>query len=111
MESLDRCMGALRIEHIETDGARLRTARPNAVAAGLFRIVWDECLQLGLGPLVLGMGFACSQKDAGEFRPAVRYDHVDHSDALDWRPGRFNPEETWRFTRFDAAPEFLLGGE
>src|ERR1700719_5413036 len=54
MESLDRCMGGLRLQHVEADRARLRAASPDAVADGLLRIFRNQRLKLGPDPLVLG---------------------------------------------------------
>src|SRR6266568_9398339 len=50
IESLDRCMGSLRLEDVETDRARLRAAGPDPMADRLLGVLRNECLEFGLGP-------------------------------------------------------------
>src|SRR5712692_7212544 len=77
IDSLDRCMGSLRLEHIEAHGPVLRAAGPDAVAEALLGILGEEGLELRLGTFVLAIGIASPQEDAREFGPAVRGAHVD----------------------------------
>src|SRR5712692_949200 len=111
IDSLDRCMGDLRLEDLEAHRPVLRAARPDAVSGALLGILREEGLELRLGPLVLDVCLPGPQKDAGEFGPAVRGAHVDHADGLDPRSGRLNPEQAGRLASFDAPPELFLGRE
>src|ERR1051326_5363096 len=111
IDSLDRCMSGLRLEHIEADGPVLRAAGPDPVAERLPGIFRNEALELGLRPLVLDVGFPGPQKGIGEFGPAVRSAHVDHPNGLDPGPGRLDPEQSGWFATFDAPPELFLGSE
>src|SRR5260370_39033042 len=86
IDSLDRCMGGLRLENIETHGPVLRAARPDAVTGALLGILREERLELGLGAFVFDMGLACPQKDAGGLRPTVRGAPVYHAHALGTGP-------------------------
>src|SRR5215470_290444 len=54
--SLDRCTANLRFEEIETDGARLRTLRANAMADRFLGILRHERLQLGFRALMVQKG-------------------------------------------------------
>ena len=72
IDSPDRRMASLRFEDVEADCARFRVAGPDPVPYRLLGVLRNEPLELGLGLVVLGMGVPGPQKDAGEFRPAVR---------------------------------------
>src|SRR6266567_8716474 len=111
IDSLDRCMGVLRLEDIEADGSVLRAARPDPVADTLLGVLREEGLEFRLGPFVFAIGLASPQEDAGELGPAVRGAHVDHPDGFDARSRRLDPEQAGRFPGFDAAPELFLGRE
>src|SRR5262249_13977004 len=111
IDSLDRCMGRPRFEHVETDCAGLRTARADPVAKCLLGIIGNKCLELGSGAFVLTVSLARPQIDAGELRPAVRLAHIDYPESLDPRSGWLNAEWPRRLAAFDTSPEFLLGRE
>src|SRR5437867_2432615 len=76
IDSLDRCIGRLRIEHVKADRAGLGAAGPNPMAHCLLHVFRNEPLELGLGPLMLGVGIPRLEKDPGKFSPAVRGAHV-----------------------------------
>src|SRR5215471_11413234 len=103
-------MGALRLEDIETDRARLRASGADPMSGGLLGVLRNQCLELDPCPLMFGVRSPGPEEDAGEFSPAVRGAHVHHPDSLDARPRRLDSEEARRLTAFDAAPEFLLRG-
>src|ERR1700680_719400 len=94
IDSLHRCMGHLRFQNIEADGASLRAASPDAMADALFGILGEEPLELRLGPFVFDVRLARPAEDTGEFGPAVRGAHVDHPDSLDAGPGRLDAEKS-----------------
>src|SRR5713226_7406054 len=83
IDSLDRCMGGLRLEDIEADRPVLRAAGTDSMAGGLLRVLGQQNLELGLGSLVFDVGLPGPHKNAGEFGPAVRGAHVHHPDGLD----------------------------
>src|SRR5262249_18118544 len=87
IDSLDRCMGCLRLEDVEADGAGFGATGSDPMAASLPGVLRDERLDFGFGALMLGVRLTGSHEDAGEFGPTVRRTHVDHADALDPRPG------------------------
>src|SRR5262245_48599993 len=101
-------MGRLRLKDVESDCACLRAARPDTMPDRLPGILGQECLELALGPFMLGVGLARPQVDAGEFGPAVGAAHVHHPDRLDARSGRLDPEQPWRLAAFDTTPELFL---
>src|SRR5947208_14131624 len=69
IDSLDRCMGDLRLEDIEAHGPVLRAAGSDPVAIRLLRVFRNEPLGLRLGTLVLTIGLAGPQEDSSEFPP------------------------------------------
>src|SRR4029077_4518696 len=48
IDSLDRCIAHLRLDHLEADRPRLRALGPDAVAEGLLGILWHQPLEFGL---------------------------------------------------------------
>src|SRR6266702_4806282 len=52
IESLDRCMGHLRLENVKADGTCLRAASANPVADRLLGVLREERLELHLGAFV-----------------------------------------------------------
>src|SRR6202521_2826948 len=58
IDSLDRCMGGLRLEDIEADGSVLRAAGPDPVTDALLGVLREERLKLGLGSFVFDIGLA-----------------------------------------------------
>src|ERR1700694_2001732 len=82
IDSLDRCMGGLRLKDIEADGAGFGAAGPDPAGAALLGVLGGERLELPLGSLVFDTSLARPEKNAGDFGPAVRGAHVDHTDGL-----------------------------
>ena len=56
MDSLVRCMAALRVEEVETDGAGFRALGADAMADRLPRILGYQAFEFGLGLFMLEMG-------------------------------------------------------
>src|SRR6266540_3716134 len=111
IDSLDRCIGGLPVQNVETHSAGSRAARAYTVADRLLGVLGHQGLQLALGALMLIVGFACLAKDASELRPAVGGTHVDDADRLDPGPWRVDPEEPRRLAALNEPPELLLGGQ
>src|SRR6266536_911328 len=109
IDSLDRCMGGLRLEEIEANRTGFRAAGADPVSDRLPGIFGKEGLEFGLRLLVLDVGLSGPAEGAGEFGPAVRGTHIDHPDGLDAGSGRLDPEQSRRFAAVDTPPEFFLG--
>src|SRR6516165_5187972 len=92
-DSLDRCTGGLRVEHIKAHSARFRTLCPHAMADGLLGIFRHQRFELGLGALVVEEGTAGVAEKRRELGPRVRRAHIDDADGLDTRARRLDPEE------------------
>src|SRR5271157_1522637 len=109
MDSLDRCMAVLLGEKIETNRARLRALRPNAMAGRLLGVRGNESLELGLGAFMVEKGGARGAEEPGELRPRVGLAHVDHPDRFDPRPRRLDAIRPRGLAGLHAAPEAPLG--
>src|SRR5262245_50532400 len=77
IDSLKRCMIALRPDGLETDGAGFRAFGPHPMADRFLGIFRHESLQLSLGTLMFQEGRARAAEDAGKLRPGVGGAHVD----------------------------------
>src|SRR5215831_11692301 len=108
IDSLDRCMARLRLEHVETDCAGLRPTRTDAVPNRFLGVFGHEFLELCSCAFVLSVSLARPQIDPGELGPAVRLAHVDHPRGLDPRTRRLNAEYPGRLAALDTSPEFSL---
>src|SRR6266567_8407256 len=111
IDSLDRCMGSLRLEDIEADGSVLRATRPDPVTDPLPGVLREERLELRLGTFVLAIGVTRPEEDAGELGPTVRGAHVDRPDGLNARPWRLDTKRPGRLASLHAPPELFLGRE
>src|ERR1700730_16196138 len=69
IDSLDRCMGGLRLEDVEADRPVLRAAGTAPVTGRPLRIFRNQGLKLSPDALVLGVGAPSAQKDARELGP------------------------------------------
>src|SRR6202047_4784851 len=92
IDSLDGCMGGLRLKDVEADRPVFRTAGPNAMTRPFPGIFGEQCLQLRLCAPLFDMGLSRTHEHAGELGPAVRRTHIDHPDGLDPGPRRFDPK-------------------
>src|SRR5436309_741573 len=111
IDSLDLCMGSLRLEHIEAHGPVLRAAGSDPVTDPLPGVLREERLELPLGTFVLAIRLASPQEDAREFGPAVRGAHVDRPDGLNARPWRLDTKKSGRLASLHAPPELFLSCE
>src|SRR5262249_57301028 len=82
IDSLERCMIALRPNGLETDGARFRALGTHPMADRLLGIFRHESLQLSLGTLMFQECPARTAEDAGKLRPGIGRTHVDDADRL-----------------------------
>src|SRR5262249_19970505 len=87
--SLDRGMGGLRLEKVETDGAGLGALRAHAVPDRFLGVLRHERLEFALGALVLQKGSAGVAVECREFRPGIGGAHVDNADGFDAWPWHF----------------------
>src|SRR5277367_618885 len=78
IDSLDRCMARLRLDHLEAHRPRLRAFGADPVAERLFGILRHQHLELGLRPLMLEEGRPCRTEEGCEIRPGVGDAHVDN---------------------------------
>ena len=78
---------------------------------GLFRVLWNQLLELALGGLVIEEGGPGPAKHPCEFRPGVGRTHVDDPNRLDPRLGRLDAKEVRGLAGLDAVPELFLGGQ
>src|SRR3984893_10448707 len=69
IDSLDRCMGGLRLEDVEARRPVLRAAGTAPVTGRPLRIFRNQGLKLSPDALVLGVGAPSAQKDARELGP------------------------------------------
>src|ERR1700722_17289341 len=111
MVSLDRCMAVLLSEKVEADRAGLRTFRPDAMAGGFLSVLWHQGFELGLGSFMVEKGRAGGAEEPGEFRPGVRFAHVDHPNRLDPRARSLEAIGARGLTGLHAAPKSLFGGD
>src|SRR6185369_9318926 len=107
-DSLDRGMGRLRLQHIETYGARFRALGSHAVPDGLPGILRHQGLQLALGPLMVEKRIPGIAEDRGELRPGIGRAHIDDADGLDAGSRRLGIDQVRCFARLHAAPELLF---
>src|SRR3984957_14863498 len=111
IESLDWCTGCLHVQDFEAHGSGFRPFGPDAMPDGFLGVFRHQALELGLGALVLEKSRPGPAKHAGKLAPGIGRAHVDTANSLNPRPRRLTPEQARGLTRFDAAPELLLGRE
>src|ERR1700733_9516630 len=94
MVSLERCMIGLHLHEFKADRPRFRAFGPQAMADSLLGILRHQLFQVGLGALVLHKGGPGSAEHGCKLCPAIGITHIDDTDRLQPRSGRFDPEET-----------------
>src|SRR5262245_3634515 len=110
-DSLDRGMGGLPRQEIETHRPRFRALCSYAMPDGLLGVLRHQGLELTLCPLMVKKGAAGVAEESGKFRPGIRRAHIDDVDGLNAWPRRLDAEEARGRPVLDAAPEFLLRGQ
>src|SRR5262245_61558780 len=113
IDSLDRCMGALRPalrgDEIKADCSGFRAPRADAVPGRFLRIVRHQPFQFRLRILMFEIGLPGPPEHTGKFRPGVRGAHIQDPYGRDPRPWGLDAEEAWGLAALDAAPKFPLG--
>src|SRR5215813_2275370 len=107
IDSVDRCMPALRFQQIETDRAGPRSARANAMPERLPGILGEKGLELRLGLFVPHVSHAGIAIEGRKFRPRIRGAHVNDADGIDAGPWRLDAEKSWWLAALHTPPELL----
>src|SRR4051812_21677061 len=71
IDSLDRCIARLPLDHLEADRPRLGALRPHAMAERLLGILRHQPLEFRLRPFVLEEGRLGGAEQRREFPPCV----------------------------------------
>src|SRR5207247_5803318 len=106
--SLERGMGALRLEHIKAHRPRSRPFGPHSVSNGLPGILGHQGFELALGPFMVEKGAPRVAEEHGELGPGIRRAHIDDADGLNARARRLGIDEMGDFAGLHAAPELLF---
>src|SRR3974390_363378 len=107
-DSLERCMGGLRVQEIQAHRAGPRTLGPDTMTDGLFGVLGHESFELCPGLLMLEVGVAGASEHVGKFRPRIGRAHVDDPHRLDPGSGRGPEEEAGGLAALHATPELFL---
>src|SRR5262245_51070202 len=75
-DSLDRCMGGLRLQDIKAHGARFRALGAHAMPHRLLGVLGKQGFELALRPLVVKKGVAGAAEQRRELRPGIRRAHI-----------------------------------
>jgi hypothetical protein len=111
MDSLARCIFALRTEEIKAERTGLGAFCPDAVAESLLGVHWYKTLQFSLGSFMLKMSRTGPQEDSGKLRPGVRAGHINNPNSLDTRLRGLNAEKGRGLAALDTPPKLPLGSD
>src|SRR5262249_21062446 len=103
-DSLDRCMGGLRSQDIETHCPRFRSLSPHPMPDRLLGVLRHQRLELALRALVVEKGLPGIAEECCELGPRVRRAHIHYADGLDARLWRLRHDEVRGFAGLDAPP-------
>src|ERR1700751_4288857 len=76
-DSLDRGMGRLLLQHVESHRARLRGLWSPPVPDGLVGILGQQSFEFAFGPFGVEKGLPRVAEERGELGPGIRRAHVD----------------------------------
>src|SRR5689334_16964595 len=92
-DSLDRGMGTLRIEHIESHRTRLRAPSSHAMPDGLLGALRHQCFELAFCALMIEKGAPGAAEKGRKLPPGIRRAHIDNPNGLDARPRRLSVDQ------------------
>src|SRR4029077_13273421 len=95
-DSLDRGMGALRLQDIKGHRARFRALGAHAMPNCFLGIIRRQGFELAFGPFMVEKRIARAPKQGSEFGPRIRRAHIDDADRLDARPRRLGIDQVRR---------------
>src|SRR5580700_2627914 len=77
IDSLDRCIFGLLLQHFEADRPGLGALGPHPMAEGLLGVLGHQPLEPGLGLFVLDKSRSRREEYRRELSPRIRHPHID----------------------------------
>jgi hypothetical protein len=93
IDSLERCIGSLRIHEVKADRPGFRGFGPQAMPNGFPGVFRNQFLEIRLGAFMLLMGSAGPAIYGRQFRPAIGPAHVHDADGFESRAGWLDAEQ------------------